>query len=947
MFRHVTARAATVGLLALVTTSAAWAGPGAPAPVDDTPLRRVETRAPGAVDHELFTIRELVYQHLQGLGIPADDLRAALIRIDGLAQQQTVDGDLLARTADLALDLEGSEKALSILRAYAELATFGRPITENLAVNGHEVIQAYAPVRDAMEDGENGVVEEPEQRATPKIGGICLTCPNTDFGPFTPTPVWQTHSNSLATGTDCAWYSFNVTAGFHYTFKTCGPEGSAAWDTVLELYDTTCGAFIARNDQGCSPGSNASILQYDATYTGLVYLKVRPFSTTAPGPYTLAYITTGIICETCVSPDPVPLAPPTATCQCVSNTTTSACPSDYYQVSLVAGETYEFTTCPLNCAAATATFDTILRIWEPVGCTSAGFNDDLCALAGSTTRSTLTYTPVLSGIYKIQVGGRLFTSGAISFGSYTMCYRRTSAACATCATGPYQLPANTAPTPICQNHTSAVTACQDNWYDFLLTAGQTYEFTTCSTGTCAAGAASFDTVLDLYDGCAPLVATDDNGCGIRSTLVYPVTTTGTYRLHVRGSASATGSYTLTYRSIGACTPPSSVSVSPASGAVSPGTCCRTETFSVSVDASASGPVTYSWTTSPDGGAGVVVSPGGGGAPANFSTTLCGAGVHVVSVTATNACGNVSTNQPYTLLDTQVPSLTVPPDASVPCNAVPPPGPAVATDNCTASPNVTFAEVRVNGPCPDTYELRRTWTATDASLNATSRTQVIQVSDTSAPTLVGVPADATVECNAVPTPPGVTATDNCDPAPSVTFSEATVAGSCPGNYVVQRTWTARDRCNNVSSMTQVLTVVDTQPPNVVPSATQLACLWPPNHQFACFGNDQLGLIATDDCSGPVTWQITAVNSSSAAMQPCGDGGPNHDPDVILSDDGFCVRAERCGQENQTTGGRVYTVQAVATDACGNASAPTNVGTVFVPHDMRGGIACQRADMRVGN
>ena len=73
-------------------------------------------------------------------------------------------------------------------------------------------------------------------------------------------------------------------------------------------------------------------------------------------------------------------------------------------------------------------------------------------------------------------------------------------------------------------------------------------------------------------------------------------------------------------------------------------------------------------------------------------------------------------------------------------------------------------------------------------------------------------------------------------------------------------------------------------------------------------------------------------------------------MIISPDGqgFCVQAERCGQDrNATTGGRTYTVQAIATDACGNASAPTNVGTVFVPHDQRGGISCQRATTRLGN
>jgi hypothetical protein len=57
--------------------------------------------------------------------------------------------------------------------------------------------------------------------------------------------------------------------------------------------------------------------------------------------------------------------------------------------------------------------------------------------------------------------------------------------------------------------------------------------------------------------------------------------------------------------------------------------------------------------------------------------------------------------------------------------------------------------------------------------------------------------------------------------------------------------------------------------------------------------------------------------------------------------LCVQAERCGNDPAGTGGRVYTVTAVAVDACGNASAPVAIGTVFVPHDQRTATTCQRA------
>ena len=38
---------------------------------------------------------------------------------------------------------------------------------------------------------------------------------------------------------------------------------------------------------------------------------------------------------------------------------------------------------------------------------------------------------------------------------------------------------------------------------------------------------------------------------------------------------------------------------------------------------------------------------------------------------------------------------------------------------------------------------------------------------------------------------VSATDNCDPAPSVTFAEARANGSCQDNYTLTRTWTGTE------------------------------------------------------------------------------------------------------------------------------------------------------------
>ncbi len=77
-----------------------------------------------------------------------------------------------------------------------------------------------------------------------------------------------------------------------------------------------------------------------------------------------------------------------------------------------------------------------------------------------------------------------------------------------------------------------------------------------------------------------------------------------------------------------------------------------------------------------------------------------------------------------------------------------------------------------------------------------------IDDTIAPSLSGVPANVTVECD-LPAAPTVTADDNCDGSWTVTSTDDT---SVPGQ--VTRTWTAADSCGNSVSESQVITIEDT-------------------------------------------------------------------------------------------------------------------------------------------
>jgi PKD repeat protein len=253
---------------------------------------------------------------------------------------------------------------------------------------------------------------------------------------------------------------------------------------------------------------------------------------------------------------------------------------------------------------------------------------------------------------------------------------------------------------------------------------------------------------------------------------------------------------------------------------------------------------------------------------------------------TDASNNTTTaSQTITVQDTQAPTLSAAPaDVTVECDAVPAAATLTAGDNCDNAPVVTFAETRTNGNCPSNYTLTRVWTATDACGNASSKTQVITVQDTQAPTLSAAPADETVECDAVPAAATLTAGDNCDNAPVVTFAESRVNGNCPGRYTLTRTWTATDACGNASSKTQTIIVQDTQAPtaNCKPVTVTLV-------------------------NGTATITAAAVNNNSA--DNCGA--------VTLSVSKTTFNCNNLGAN---------TVTLTVTDECGNSSTCDAVVTV---------------------
>ncbi|SHI87709.1 gliding motility-associated C-terminal domain-containing protein, partial [Algibacter luteus] len=192
------------------------------------------------------------------------------------------------------------------------------------------------------------------------------------------------------------------------------------------------------------------------------------------------------------------------------------------------------------------------------------------------------------------------------------------------------------------------------------------------------------------------------------------------------------------------------------------------------------------------------------------------GDKIYTYTYTDCAGNESVyTYTYTVKDTIAPVLTLPANVTAECSddlSTTNFGTASAVDNCDPNPVVTFTDVTTNGICSGNFTITRTWTATDACGNVASADQIISTIDTTAPEFdqTTLPTDIVVECDNIPEPEVLTATDNCGTA-TVSVNDLRTDGNCPGNYTIARTWTATDECGVIKTHVQTITVQDITPP----------------------------------------------------------------------------------------------------------------------------------------
>jgi len=128
----------------------------------------------------------------------------------------------------------------------------------------------------------------------------------------------------------------------------------------------------------------------------------------------------------------------------------------------------------------------------------------------------------------------------------------------------------------------------------------------------------------------------------------------------------------------------------------------------------------------------------------------------------------------------------------------------------------------------------------------------------------------------------------------------------------------DGVANTIGCETTVTVRDLVAP-VVQCANTVTSLWPPNHELINVG---LAVAANDNCGGTVSTAV-GVFGDEDDETPTGDGRFSPDAKDIAAGT-LRLRAERRGDAD----GRVYLVQATATDPNGNTG--TNCCAVVVPH-----------------
>jgi hypothetical protein len=225
------------------------------------------------------------------------------------------------------------------------------------------------------------------------------------------------------------------------------------------------------------------------------------------------------------------------------------------------------------------------------------------------------------------------------------------------------------------------------------------------------------------------------------------------------------------------------------------------------------------------------------------------GGYTRTFTAVDGCGNEAVAvQNIVITDLEEPvALNTPDDVVVSCSNVPEytADDVVFTDNCSEV-FVEFSSMMITQECEGTYLMQYSWIGTDACGNRTTVFSLVEVVDEEAPVFNGLPEDLFLECGDItPLPATLSASDACSSV-EITSSDVLVPNDC--GYVIERTYTAADDCNNSTAYVQNITFSDTQAPvfSSLPADLNIDCgdVLPEAEQIS----------AEDECSGAVAVNV---------------------------------------------------------------------------------------------
>ncbi len=129
-------------------------------------------------------------------------------------------------------------------------------------------------------------------------------------------------------------------------------------------------------------------------------------------------------------------------------------------------------------------------------------------------------------------------------------------------------------------------------------------------------------------------------------------------------------------------------------------------------------------------------------------------------------------------------------------------------------------------------------------------------DTEAPKVVNEPMDEEYSCiENVPKAAKLDVTDDCDLNPIIKFTEK-VNKKDECETVIERKWEISDHCNNTTSLSQQISVIDREPPILTNPGTDklIFCKQYNKAQFTNWLNAHGGISATDNCK-EVFWEYS--------------------------------------------------------------------------------------------